>query len=181
MKTRVKLIAAGLITILISCSLNSKKLLTEFKSDNPNLLVCPVHILSNQESSFDTLLSKKIVKYINENEYATASLTPLSPPPNNEWMASEAKMLTISINLFVEYVKEQDLAENTYILYPEFLSAGQNTNTRGVHYCLLNSEGEVVIRGLLNSHWKEFQEVNPKTADDCVDVFINGFEEHMKN
>jgi len=36
------------------------------------------------------------------------------------------------------------------------------------------------MRGLLNSQWDEFKKVNPKTNNDCVDVFINGFEEKMK-
>lgn len=180
MKTKVMLLIVGLLTILINCSNDNKDLLGKFKSGESELLVCPVHILSNQESSFDTLFSKKIVEYINDNEYATASVTQLCPPPNNEWRANEAKMLTISINLFVEYVKGLNLPENTYILYPEFLKSGQNVTVKAVHYCLLNNKGEIVIRGLLNSHWEEFQKVNPKTDNDCVNVFINGFEEHMK-
>ena len=180
MKTKVMLLIVGLLTILLNCSNGKKDLLVKFKSGGATLLVCPVHILANQESSFDTLSSKKIVEYINDNSYATARITQLCPPPNNEWRANEARMLTISINLFVDYVKGQNLPENTYILYPEFLKSGQNISIKAVHYCLLNNKGEIVIRGLLNSNWKEFQKVNPKTDNDCVDVFINGFEEHMK-
>ncbi len=180
MKTKAMLLLVGLITILLNCSNGSKDLLNNFKNSDPILLVCPVHILANQESSYNSIFSEKIVEYINENEYATASITELCPPANNEWRANEAKMVTKSIKLSVEYVKGLDLPENTYILYTEFLKSGQNISIKAVQYCLLNNEGEVVIRGLINSKWKAFQEVNPKTEEDCVAVFINGFEEHMK-
>ena len=180
MRTKAILVSIGLITILLNCSNGSKDLLNDFKNGDSKLFVCPVHILANQESSYSTELSEKIVEYINENEYATASITELCPPANNEWRANEAIMLTKSIKLSIEYVKGLNLSEDTYVLYPEFLKSGQNVSIKAVHYCLLSNKGEVVIRGMLNSKWKEFQAVNPKTDEDCVAVFINGFEEHMK-
>ncbi len=60
------------------------------------------------------------------------------------------------------------------------MKLGKNEKVIAVHYCLLSNKGELVIRGLINSHWEAFQKVNPKTNDECVDVLINGFEEHMK-
>ena len=162
--------------LITACSSENKVVLEKFSLGEAEVLVCPVHILDNQKSSYDTISSKKIVDYINKNKYAKASTTQLYPPANNEWRANEAKMLTISINLFIEFVKENSFPENTYILYTEFLKSGQNSNIRGVHYCLLNNKGDIAMRGLINSHWKEFQKVNPKTNEDCVAVFINGFE-----
>lgn len=114
------------------------------------------------------------------NKYAIASITESCPPANNEWKANEAIMLTKSIKLSVDHVKGLNLPDNAYFLYPEFLKRGQNLRIYAVHYCLLSNEGEVVIRGLMNSKWPEFQAVNSKTNEDCVAVFINGFEEHMK-
>jgi hypothetical protein len=183
MKTKNVLTIIGLITtmtFLFACASENKIVLEKFISGKTKVLVCPVHIFSNQESSFDTIISKKIVEYINGKKYAVASVTQLCPPANNEWRANEAKILTISINLFIEFVKKNNLPEDTYILYPEFLKAGQNSTVVAVHYCLLNNKGEIAMRGLLNSHLDEFKKVNPKTNNDCVDVFINGFEEKMK-
>ena len=168
------------MTFLIACSDENKVVLEKFISGKTKVLVCPVHILSNQESSFDTIISKKIVEYINGKKYAVASVTQLCPPANNEWRANEAKMLTISIDLFIEFVKKNNLPDDTYILYPEFLKAGANSSVIAVHYSLVNNKGEIVLRGLLNSHWEEFKKVNPKSDEDCVSVFINGFEEQMK-
>jgi hypothetical protein len=161
---------------IMACSSENKAALDKFIAGENEVLVCPVHILDNQNSSYDIISSKKIVDYINDNNYANASLTQLSPPPNNTWQRNEAKMLTISIDLFVEYIKAMDLPDDTYILYPEFLKAGPNSDIFAVHYCLLNHEGEIAMRELINSLWEEFQEVDPKTNEDCVAVLINGFE-----
>ncbi|MCK4664027.1 MAG: hypothetical protein KAT68_14255 [Bacteroidales bacterium] len=183
MKTKNVLTIIGLVTAMIfviACSNENKVVLEKFITGKTKVLVCPVHILDNQKSSYDTLSSKKIVDYINAKKYAVAGTTQLCPHANNEWRADEAKILTISINLFIEFVKENNLPNDTYILYPEFLKAGQNSSVVAVHYCLLNNKGEIAMRGLINSKWEEFQKVNPKTNDDCVAVFINGFEEKMK-
>ena len=183
MKTKKLFTIIGLITtmiFMIACSTENKAVLEKFIAGETEVYVCPVHILDNQKSSYDTISSQKIVDYINAKKYASASTTPLSPPPNNTWGANEAKMLTVSINLFIEFVKKNNFPDNSYILYPEFLKLGQDSHIGGVHYCLLNNKGEVAMRGLINSHWKEFQQVNPKTNDDCVAVLINGFEEKMK-
>jgi hypothetical protein len=89
-------------------------------------------------------------------------------------------MLTESINLFIEYVKESNLPDNTYILYPEFLKRGKNSSIFAIHYCLLNNKGEIAMRGLINSKWLAFQQVNPNTNYDCIAVFITDFEEKIK-
>lgn len=81
----------------------------------------------------------------------------------------------------MEYVKTINLPEDTYILYPEFLKVGKDSRIYAVHYCLANSKGEIAMRGLINSKWDEFKKVNPVTNDDCVEVFINGFEEKIKD
>jgi len=178
MKKSKFLVIAILVIIAFfnSCQTENKVLLRKIISERQKILVCPVHILDNQNSSYDTTCSKTIVNYINSKNYGFAEFTTLVPPANNEWRHNEAKMLTISINKFVEFVKKSNLPENTYILYPEFLKIGPNSTIVGVHYCLLNYEGEIVMRGLINSHWPEYQKVNPKNNNDCVNVFINGFE-----
>lgn len=170
-----------LMICMIACSSENKAVLNEFITGEYKVLVCPVHILENQKSSYDTISSQKIIDYINDNKYANALLTAQTPPPNNTWLSNEAKMLTNSINLFVEYVKTIDLPNDTYILYPEFLKVGQNLEIFAIHYCLLNNKGEIAIRGLINSLWEEFQDINPKTNDDCVNVLINGFENKIKS
>ena len=174
----------GLIAVLIllnSCQTENKTARQNFVSGNTKLLVCPVHILDNQVSYYDTISSKKIIDYINVNNYASASFTHLYPPANNKWQANEAKILTNSINLLVEFVKKNNLPNDTYMLYPEFLKAGSAPTVVAIHYCLVNNKGDVVFRGLINSHWDEFKKVNPKTDADCVNIFINGFETKMKS
>jgi hypothetical protein len=162
------------------CASENNLAYSTFLAGKSKVLVCPVHVLDNQRSYYDSASSKKIADYINSKKYAAACTTQLYPPANNEWRANEAKILSVSINLFTEFVKKSNLPGDTYMLYPEFLKAGQNSKVIAVHYCLLNNKGEAAMRGLLNSEWNEFKKVNPKTNDDCVAVFINGFEGKMK-
>ena len=169
------------ISFLFACSGVSKATLKKFTAENPKMYVCPVHILSNQQSSFDSVSANAIVDFINKNEYADASLTQLKPVANNQWLANEAKMVTESNTLFTEFVLANKFPENSYILYAEFLKGGPDETVRAVHYYLLNNQGEAAMRGLINSVWKEFQEVNPQTNEDCVAVFIKGFENKLKN
>ncbi len=171
---------ALMAVFLIACATENKSVRQNFGTGKSKVLVCPVHILFNQQSTYDTIISKKIAEYLNENKYATARITQLLPPANNQWRANEAKMLSVSIDLFTNYIKANNLPENTYILYPEFLKAGREMQVIAVHYCLLNNKGEVAMRGLINSHWEEFQKVNPITDADCFEVFKNGFEVKMK-
>lgn len=110
MKTNNVFTIIGLIivlTLLCACATQNKIAHEKFISGKPKMLVCPVHILSNQNSSYDYISSKKIVEYINDKKYADASVTPLCPLVNNEWRANEAKTLTISIDLFIEFVKKK--------------------------------------------------------------------------
>ncbi len=173
---------SGVIAVfatLISCQTENKSVLHQFISLKPKVLVCPVHVLDNQNCSYDSLSSKKIADYLNTKNYAVASLTKLIPTPSNEWFHNEAKMLTQSINYSIDFVKKSNLPDETYILYPEFYKAGPNSSICAVHYCLLNNKGEIAMRGLINSHWEAFKKVNPKNNDDCVKVFINGFDVKM--
>jgi hypothetical protein len=168
------------VLILSGCVTENKAILNKFKSGKSSVLVCPVHILTTHESLYDTIIQLKIADYINNNNYAIAKTTTLLPPPNNRWRHNEAKMLTESCELLIEFVKQQNLPDNTFVLYPEFYKAGPNEIIVAVHYSLLDNNGKVAMRGLINSHWTEFQKVNPKTNEDCLAVFINGFEEKMK-
>jgi hypothetical protein len=183
MKTRKTFSIIGLIiaiSFVVGCATEKKVVLEKFKAEESKVLVCPVHILVNDICSYDTVLSDKIVEYLNTEKYADASFTPLLPIPNNEWRINEAKMLSVSINYCIEFVCENIIPDDTYVLYVEILKSGQDTEIHAVHYCLINNLGEIAMRGLINSKWEEFQDVNPKTNEDCIEVFINGFEGKME-
>jgi len=182
MNTKRILTVSGFILMMIvlsGCPSENKLALEEFIAGNNQVLVSPVHLLDRQKSDYDAGVSRIIADYINEKKYATASVTDLCPPPFNEWKANEASMLSESINLTVDFVKKSNLPANTYFLYPEFLRGGKENKVMAVHYCLIDNKGEVAMRGLINSHWDEFKSVNPVTNEDCVKVFINGFENKL--
>lgn len=173
----------GFIAVFLmvsGCQTENKIARQKFLAGKAQILVCPVHILENQNSYSDPMLSQRIVDFLNDKGYGVAVLSKLTPPANKEWRHNEAKMLTISINSFAEFVKKCNLPDETYMLYPEFLKAGPHATIVAVHYCVSNNKGEIAIRGLLNSHWEEFKKVNPVTDNDCVTVLINGLEVQRK-
>jgi hypothetical protein len=182
MKTYLNHIITALtaIFILTGCVTENKSVLRSFKTGKSIVLVCPVHILTSRNSTYDNLSSQGIADYLNSKKYASAEVTTLSPPPNTRWRHNEAKMLTESSDLFVNYVKQQNLPDNSFMLYPEFYKGGPEDIILAVHYILLNNKGEIAMRGLINSHWPEFKQVKPKTNKDCLKVFINGFENKMR-
>lgn len=181
MKTNTNLIITTLITlsILTGCITENKAVLNSFKSGKSTVLVCPVHILTSKTSTYDSITSQSIADYLNQKNYAEAEVTTLCPPPNTRWRHNEAKMLTESSDLFVNYVKQQNLPDNTFVLYPEFYKGGPEDIIIAVHYLLVNHDGEIAMIGLINSHWPEFKQVKPRTNTDCLAVFINGFENKM--
>jgi len=182
MKPKKTLKIFGLLIAMIfisACFSEKKTFLNEFKEGNSKMLVCSVHVLTNEESTYDESSAVKIVDFINEKSYAKAEYTDLLPPANNEWRINEAKILTESIKLFIDYINTQNIETDTYILYVEFLKSGETPSVWAVHYCLLNNEGKIAMRGLLNSKWEAFQDINPKTNSDCVEVFKIDFEEKM--
>lgn len=168
------------LVFLTACSPYKEITHKDFVSGGRKVLVCPVHVMTYYGNHQDSGYSEQIVSYINANKYADASLTALCPPPNEEFYHNEAKILKKSKELFIEFVKGINMPGDTYMLYPEFFMMGDSPEAMAVHFVLLNNKGEVAMLGLINSHWEEYQKVSPKSLNDLVAVFKNGFENGMK-
>lgn len=179
----LKFIFASLIFILAviisGCSSENKLLREKFISGGYKMIVCPVHLLDRKSSIYDGSLSKKIADYMNERKYADASQTELCPPPNINWQGEQAVMVDNSIELFKKFIIMNRVPAKTFVFYAEFLRGGKDARVVGVHYYLLDSKGDIAMRGILNSHSKEFMEVKPVTNEDCLRVLMDSFESKM--
>jgi len=182
MRTGKILYATAVIILMIiisGCSSENKLLREKFISGGYKMIVCPVHLLDRQSSIYDGSLSKKIVDYMNERKYADASQTELCPPPNINWQGDQAVMVDNSIELFKQFIVMNRVPAKTFVFYAEFLRGGKDARVVGVHYYLLDSKGEIAMRGILNSHSKEFKEVKPATNEECLRVLMDSFESKM--
>ncbi len=182
MKFRICILLSGIfiLSMIISgCSSENKLLREKFISGGYKMIVCPVHLLDRQSSMYDGSISKKIVDYMNERNYANASQTELCPPPNINWQGDQAVMVDNSIDLFKTFIIMNKVPAKTFVFYAEFLRGGKDNRVVGVHYYLLDSKGEIAMRGILNSHSKEFIEVKPVTNEDCLRVLMDSFETKM--
>ncbi len=61
--------------------------------------------------------------------------------------------------------------ETKYGLLAEYLYGGRGI-PGGIHCYIIDSENRLAFEVLQNSHWSEFQEVNPQTVEDCTEVLI---------
>lgn len=182
MKTIKILLILGMILIMIfltGCPSENRFVLDKFLAGKSKMVICPVHLLDKQGSIHDGTLSKKLVDYVNERKYAEASLTEMCPPPNIMWKGEQAVMVDDSIELFKKFIMMNNVPANTYVFYAEFLRGGKDSRVVGIHYYLLDNKGEIAIRGILNSHTKEFKSVSPATNEDCLRVLTDAFENKL--
>ncbi|HQO09846.1 MAG TPA: hypothetical protein PLK90_08565 [Clostridiales bacterium] len=179
MRTGKILYATAVIILMIiisGCSSENKLLREKFISGGYKMIVCPVHLLDRESSSFDRTLAEMIADYFNEKKISEAEVIDLYPPPNGNWMPDQSEMADESLGLLIEFVRYHKFPNGTYIFYCEILRGGKNSKIVGIHYYLVDNVGRIAIKGILNSHNEEFIKEEPVTNEDCVDALINGFE-----
>jgi hypothetical protein len=83
---------------------------------------------------------------------------------------NQAKMYRQSRDAFAAYVKAHPPGTQ-YAAMAEYLisTSGQ---VGGIHLYVVRADGEPVGGVLLNSHWKEFREVKPKTASEATRALL---------
>jgi hypothetical protein len=169
-------ILVSVIITITGCLSENRQVLERFLSGGTKLVVCPVHLLDRESSSFDRTLAEMIADYFNEKKISEAEVIDLYPPPNGNWMPDQSEMADESLGLLIEFVRYHKFPNGTYIFYCEILRGGKNSKIVGIHYYLVDNVGRIAIKGILNSHNEEFIKEEPVTNEDCVDALINGFE-----
>ena len=62
---------------------------------------------------------------------------------------------------FANHIKESHL-DTEYALLVEFLCNPNETYVGGIHFFRSDKEGQLASGGLTNSHWEEYQEIEPR-------------------
>ena len=146
--------------------------------DNKTIYVYPVHISSiAKHESFDTIVAKQIVSFINTKEGLHAEFRNRTPLVNSAWYMNEAKMFKKSFDAFSGFIKT-DMTKGEYGLLVEFLWAPEEID---LHYYLVDkNQSKAVFLALVNSHHPIHKAVKPKSNDEAFTLFCKVFDEDLK-
>ena len=86
-----------------------------------------------------------------------------------QWHRNQAKMFKESALAFSAQSKELHI-QSDYALLVEILGNRHKTHVGGVHFFLINQQGEFVNVRLNNSHWDEYKAIEPKNETDGLEV-----------
>ena len=134
--------------------------------------VYPVHVVVGDTTHADRNLQTQLINHINEQGYARALASEYDASITMTWGANQAKMYRQNAVQFAEQVKAAKLS-TSYALLVETLSSGVESNLGGVHYYIVDTQGNVVDGTLSNSHWKEFNSISPRNRQEALQVAFN--------
>jgi hypothetical protein len=183
MKTpKLQGIFTSLLIVLILCTSWISKTETYNENRNPakkTIYVYPVHISKiTREESFDTIIAKRIVDFINEKGDYRAVFINSKPAVNAEWYMNEAKMLNRSCEAFTGFLKTNAQPDG-YGLLVEFLWLPYEID---VHFSLVDKNtGKAVLKGLANSHHPAHKEIKPQNNDGAFRLFCKIFAEDLNH
>ena len=133
------------------------------------LTVYPVHVIVGDATHADINLQTQLINHINELGYARAVASESDASITMIWGANQAKMYRRNAGQFAEQVKAANVS-TSYALLVETLSRGVESNLGGVHYYIVDNQGNVVDGTLSNSHWKEFSSISPRNRQEALQV-----------
>ncbi len=152
----------------------------EFKkaAATATLLVYPVRVGGEMNTGSAT----HVAKLINEAGLRTASTTENGPQLEVKGNMSEQKVLWDMARGVREFVRSHHPAAD-YVLYADYLmgkDASGKVAVGGVHFAVCDREGRWVIVDFQNSHWADFQALNPKSPEDCDRLVVRRLEGYCK-
>ena len=167
-----RLLSLGTAFLIMTCGLPvSDAIVSEFEArEKPlSITVLPVRVVAGQAVTYDDLLGQDVLDYLQQTGIAEGELSNESIEFPAQWHSNQAKMLKESGEFLAEQIKLMEFTTD-YVFQVELLCNAQKTHVGGIHLYLLTSEGEFVDVRLNNSHWEEYQAVNPESPEDGIEV-----------
>lgn len=141
------------------------------RSELISVSVYPVRVVAGQSAEYDSSLAALLVESLNQNSLCQASYYPAALDIPVEWGRNQARMSQTSALAFAEQVKDHAI-ESGYALLVELLCNPDETYVGGIQYYLSDANGLIASGALSNSHWEEWQSVQPKNRLDGYKVAI---------
>jgi len=144
-----------------------------------SVTVFPVNVVKGGTVEHDEDLASKVTTFLRQENLADAVLGTAAAEIPVRWRPNEAKMAQESAKAFAARVKEAGI-QTDYALLGEILCNARETQVLGVHYYLSDRTGRLANGGLTNSHWEEFQEVQPQDRKGGYEVLIRMLRRQWK-
>jgi hypothetical protein len=158
--------------VLCSCNFKvSKEAARKFEErQGPfSVSVFPVRVVMGGSAAYDTTLSNDLSTWLHEEEIANAVVMTEANEFPVQWHHNQAKMLKESARAFADHIMGIKI-QTDYALLVEILCNRDETHVGGVHHYLTDSSGKIVDVGLNNSHWSEYQAIQPVNRVDGLEV-----------
>jgi hypothetical protein len=169
------------ITLIGCSSYISKEAKHRFQSlEEPlSVTVYPVNVVKGVTVEHDEDLAIDLMTFLRRENLAEPVLAGDVVEIPFQWSRSQPKMARRSALAFASMVKETGIATD-YALLVEILCNPNETWVGGVHFYLSDRTGNLANGGLTNSHWPEFQEVQPHDRQGGYEVAIRMLRREWK-
>jgi hypothetical protein len=101
-----------------------------------------------------------------------------TPEIKAEYRHNEAAMLGESAEALQKLVRATPPAADA-VLYAECLMRPNESEVLALHWVVVDRDGRIAAKGLLNSHWPIFKEVKPRTVADCTTMLVEDARERL--
>jgi hypothetical protein len=150
----------------------------QFRSDlgHTSITIYPTLVREGYEESFDLKSAREIASFLNEQGFATATVAEEEPAVQTIGHRNELRVAAASALSLAQFVEGKPL-ETPYALMAEYFISPKDGRVMAVHYYLVTKAGRVADAGVINSHYRIFQEIDPRTLEDCTQVAIRHMED----
>ncbi|MCC6677378.1 MAG: hypothetical protein IT436_09555 [Phycisphaerales bacterium] len=137
------------------------------------LMVFPAHA----GDAFSTESAASIASMINERKLARATAADAGPRFEIPGDSNEQKVLWAMARAFSDYIRMNPPGTD-YAMFTDYLMGPGVVG--GVHFAICNRQGELVVVDFQNSHWPDFQSVNPRSREDCDRLVLKRLEGYCR-
>lgn len=172
-----------LITILAALSCEAcageRRPAKEFLSalGRTSLTFYPACVRTRGGTALDREAARRIASFFEERGLAKIALVETPARLSDSVSFNQARMYRLSERAFAEFVKTQAVRTD-YAAAAEILVAG-NGQVGGIHLYVVRADGTPAWGLLVNSHFREFRAVKPRSAQDAARVLTMRLENEL--
>lgn len=143
----------------------------QWRSDlgDTSITVYPTLVRTGLEERFDPQSARKISSFLAESGFGMAVTSETAPDIETMWHRNELRVAAASAESLAQFVEGEELA-TAYALMAEYTFSPKDGRVMAVHYYIVTKLGRVSDAGIINSHHRIFQEIDPHTLEDCTEL-----------
>lgn len=135
-----------------------------------SLTVYPTAVRMGRTTQSDLDSAKSLAAEFERRKLGTAAVRDEPVVFERKGSFNQAKMYQQSKAAFAAYIRAHPPGSDYAVMAEYLLSTSGQVG--GIHLYLVRGDGEPVGGVLLNSHWKEFKAVNPRSVQDATRALL---------